>query len=88
MMLALLLLLTGSGSATETTYPMVGRVVEVNYITNTVTIESHNNLWDFYGTEDWELGDIAACIMSDNGTQTIYDDKILLATYQGDLGVD
>ena len=68
---------------TETYYPMAGVVVDVNYDTDIVTIDSHSNLWEFKGTEDWCPGDIAACIMSDNGTRTIYDDIIVDVRYQG-----
>ena len=63
-------------------YPMAGVVVDVNYDTDIVTIDSHSNLWEFKGTEDWCPGDIAACIMSDNGTRTIYDDIIVDVRYQ------
>lgn len=63
-------------------YPMTGEVVAVDYTADIVTIESHNNLWDFYGADDWALGDIAACIMSDNGTREIYDDEIVIVRYQ------
>ena len=63
-------------------YPMTGEVIAVDYAADVVTIESHNNLWEFYGTDDWVPGDIAACIMSDNGTRTIYDDEIIVVRYQ------
>ena len=45
--------------------------------------------YSFYGIEDWERGDVAACVMSDNGTENyIYDDQILTVKYDGwiDLG--
>lgn len=79
MLLVISLLLTNPG---VDIYPMTGEVVSVDYTADIVTIESHDNLWDFYGTDDWEVGDIAACIMSDNGTRIIYDDEILMARYQ------
>lgn len=40
--------------------------------------------YSFKGIEDWERGCIAACVMSDNGTETyIYDDQILTVKYDG-----
>lgn len=44
--------------------------------------------YSFKGIEDWERGDVVACIMSDNGTESIYDDQILTVKYEGwiDLG--
>ena len=40
--------------------------------------------YSFNGIEDWERGCIAACVMSDNGTETyIYDDQILTVKYDG-----
>lgn len=42
----------------------------------------------FTGIEDWERGNVVACVMSDNGTTNIYDDQILTVKYDGwiDLG--
>ena len=45
--------------------------------------------YSFKGIEDWDRRDVAACVMSDNGTETyIYDDQILTVKYDGwiDLG--
>ena len=80
MLLVISLLLTNPG---VDIYPMTGEVVSVDYVADVVTIEAHNNLWEFYGAEDWELGDVCACIMSDNGTKEIYDDEIIVVRYQG-----
>lgn len=43
--------------------------------------------WSFYDTEgdDWKPGDVASCIMSDEGTPLIYDDQILSIKYSGYL---
>lgn len=66
------------------TYPMSGQVVAVNEEADTVTVESRNgNLWEFCGTEDWAVGDYCACLMDNNGTKEIYDDRILCAIYEG-----
>lgn len=41
--------------------------------------------WAFYDTEgdDWKPGDVASCVMSDNGTEIIFDDQILSIKYSG-----
>lgn len=39
--------------------------------------------FSFKGIEDWRVGDLAACVMSDNATETIYDDSILSIKYAG-----
>lgn len=65
-------------------YPMSGIVTEVNCQENKVIItDSVRNEWEFNGTDDWHIGDIAAMIMEDNGTEEIYDDKIIDIHYIG-----
>lgn len=66
------------------TYALSGIVTKVNAENNTVVFEDFNgNLWEFTGTEDWQVNDIIATIMDDNGTIEIYDDIILSTTYNG-----
>lgn len=66
-------------------------VSEVKYASDEVIF------WDMYtkqqraypGADDWNKGDLVACIMSDNGTENVADDPILSAKYAGlriDLG--
>lgn len=71
----------------EEQYPATGIVTEVNYNTDTVTVQDFNgNLWNFYGCEDWAPNDICAMLMSNNGTpETIFDDIIITARYCGYL---
>jgi len=65
-------------------YPMTTVVTHVSRTTNTVTVQDFNgNLWQFKGVEDWDIGDICSCIMSDNGTELIDDDKIVKVKYDG-----
>lgn len=65
-------------------YPMSGKVVAINAEDDIVTIQSRNgNLWEFCGCEDWMVGDYCACLMDNNGTKEIYDDRILRAVYEG-----
>ena len=58
-------------------------VTHVNHVTDTVTIQDNNGFcWEFKGCEDWQNGDKCACIMNDNATKQIYDDKIISVTYE------
>lgn len=41
--------------------------------------------WEFYGVEDWFVGDIANLTMYNNGTQIIFDDFIISTTYSGTM---
>lgn len=71
-------------TATAELYPETAKVVEVNYDTDTVTVETFMGfLFDFEGCEDWAVGDCASLIMDDNGTEKIFDDKIVMAQYGG-----
>lgn len=65
-------------------YPLTGIVVNVSRANDTVTIEDSNgNYWQFTGAEDWEENDFCSCIMNDNGTKEIKDDKIVKVRYCG-----
>ena len=65
-------------------YAKTAKIIEVNRITDTVTCEDYNgNLWEFTECEDWEVGDIAALLMNNNGTESIYDDTIVEVRYCG-----
>ena len=76
--------LCGVATATAEVYPETAKVVEVNYSTDTVTVETFTGyLFTFEGCEDWQEGDCACLIMEDNGTEKIYDDEIVLAQYGG-----
>ncbi len=58
-------------------YALTTYVVEVDRDNDIVTCEDYNgNLWEFYGCEDWEVGDCASLLMNDQGTPSIYDDAI------------
>ena len=63
-------------------YPTAGVVTDVNYVDDTVTVELQNgNLYAFYGTEDWEEGDIAALLMNSMNTDDVTDDEIVRVRY-------
>ena len=72
------------GVATAELYPETARVVEVDYIADTVTVETFNGfLFVFEGCEDYMVGDGVALIMEDNGTEKVFDDEIVKAQYCG-----
>ena len=57
-------------------YLLTTTVIEIN--DDVVMIEDDNGeVWEFEGAEDWKVNDTCFCIMNNNGTQTIYDDKIV-----------
>lgn len=65
-------------------YPLTTRVVEVDVENDVVTCEDFNGfLWEFEGCEDWQEGDIASLLMDSNGTEKVFDDKIMLVHYNG-----
>lgn len=66
-------------------YPLAVQVVELDHDADVVTcIDETGNNWEFYGVEDWQVGDFASLLMDDNGTpETIYDDVITMALYAG-----
>ncbi len=71
-------------TATAEIYPETAKVVEVDYDTDTVTVETFTGfLFAFEGCEDWMVGDCASLIMEDNGTELVYDDEIIMAQYGG-----
>jgi len=63
-------------------YALTCEVVEVDRNSDTVTCEDYNgNLWEFFGAEDWDVGDCVSLLMNNSGTESIYDDEIVGATY-------
>jgi len=66
-------------------YPLTVRVVELDHDAGVVVcVDGAGNGWEFYGVEDWQVGDFASLLMDNNGTtETIYDDVITMAHYAG-----
>ena len=65
-------------------YPACGVVVRLDYAADIVTVEDvTGHEWQFYGCEDWCLGDVTALLMYDWGTAKITDDEIMIAHYAG-----
>ena len=90
-MAALVCLAVGSGFAmdkaterkqVENLYSLSTVVTEINIKDDSITVEDSNgNLWDFYGIEDWEVGDGCSLLMDNNGTENIEDDIIISTQY-------
>lgn len=86
-MKTIIILLTmwlASGSITvENLYPITTVVTDVTEETVTV-VDFNGNGWQFENIAgDWFEGDVAALIMYDNCTETIYDDIVVDAKYCG-----
>lgn len=66
-------------------YPLTVQVVELDRNADVVMcVDGAGNGWEFYGVEDWQVGDFASLLMDNNGTtETIYDDVITMAHYAG-----
>ena len=63
-------------------YPSAMTVTEIE--NDLATVEtSTGNAFQFYGAEDYEVGDMVATIMYSNGTEEVTDDTILCVRYAG-----
>lgn len=59
-------------------YPDVGVVVSVNETTDEIIFETSNgNEFAFCSAKNYEVGDVIAVIMNDNGTTSVTDDSII-----------
>lgn len=73
----------------DNVYPETAIIAEVNRSEDKVTAEDFNgNQWEFYGAEDWMVGDICSMIMDGKGTDSIYDDEIIAVKYSGYLATE
>ena len=57
-------------------YPATGIVTEIDTALDAVYWTDGISRWCFYGVEDWMIGDGISVIMSDEGTELIYDDRM------------
>lgn len=80
-MIALMMLMTATACAPKFhTYTKQGLVIEIDRLADVVACEDgEGNVWEFFGCEGWELGDIVNLEFNDLGTDTIYDDEIVEA---------
>ena len=62
----------------DTNYTMQAKVVDVDTASDTVQIEdSHGEIWEFFGAENFQKDNSVIVLMDNQGTSTIYDDEIL-----------
>lgn len=72
-------------------YPLTGIVTEIKYDIepemDLITITcSNGNMFSWYADAgDYEINDLASCIMDSKGTKYVTDDEVLLAHYAGGL---
>lgn len=67
-----------SGTTNDTTYTMQAKVIDVDTASDTIQIEdSHGEIWEFFGTENFQKDNSVIVLMDNRGTSTIYDDEIL-----------
>lgn len=66
-------------------YPRTTVVTFVDTITDTVMCEDAvGEVWEFYGCDDWQEGDICTLLMENTGkADSIYDDTIIKTIYNG-----
>ena len=71
-------------------YPLTGIVTHIEYDAvpdqDLIIITCGNgNEFSFYAPvgDDWELEDLASCIMDSKGTSLVYDDEVIVAKYAG-----
>lgn len=78
-------------STLDNLYPLTGIVTdiqsgenpEVDLVTTTC---SNGNMFSWYAdTGNYEINDLASCIMDSKGTKYVDDDEVLLAHYAGGL---
>ena len=64
-------------------YANLTTIVEIDHNTDVVICEDCNgHVWEFYGAEDWQVGDECNLVMFDCGTEEIADDVIIRETYE------
>lgn len=72
----------GTNYSSKELYGNTGEVIQI--YDNCMTIEDRTgNVWVWNDVEDWLVGDKLVMTISDNGTQTIKDDRIIKLTYIG-----
>lgn len=70
---------------TNNFHSRVAMITEIDKENNLIIATCGNgNMFGFYATnEDWDCGDLCSLIMYDNGTETVYDDKVVSVRYGG-----
>lgn len=67
-----------SPTDSNTHYVIQAKVIGIDTTSDTVQIEdSHGEIWEFFGTENFQKGNSVIVLMDNQKTSTIYDDEIL-----------
>lgn len=75
-----------ANAAESKMYAETAIVTQVDYAEDTVTVTTFNgNQFEFYGCEDWFVGDISSLLMDNSGTEAVTDDIIIQSTYSGHI---
>ena len=82
--LAITILATKANAETHNTYNVGMKVIQLDYLHDIVTCETSTGfVFEFYGCEDYYMNDIIICVMDNNRTKSIIDDKIIDTKYSG-----
>lgn len=80
----LTLIFCSQSSASGKEYPQTFIVSAIDKDADIMYLETFSGMvYTWEGVEDWQVKDVAAAIMNDNGTPAIYDDEILDLKYSG-----
>ena len=62
----------------DTHYIVQAEVIDVDTTSDTVQIEdTHGEIWEFFGTDNFQKGNSVIVLMDNQRTSAIYDDEIL-----------
>lgn len=65
-------------TANNTHYITQAKAIGIDTASDTVQIEdSHGEVWEFFGVENFQKGNSVIVLMDDQTTLTVYDDTIL-----------
>lgn len=82
--ITLIAIIAVAGYANTHIYPQCAIIDNLDYKTDVVTcIDSVGFIWQFYGCEDYAIGDLVSFTMWDAFTEEIFDDTILDVRYSG-----
>ena len=83
--LVLVLVLSITSAVASEFYPRCAVITEIDEINDLVVCEDFAGIiWEFYGIEDFDIGDLVAMLMWDCDTpDSIFDDEIIDAVYGG-----
>ena len=68
----------------ENVYQFPAIVTGIDFVKDVVTIvDDHGEEWEFYGAEEWSVGNLVWVIVYSYGTETLEDDEIIDIEFQG-----